>query len=87
MADQGSIPPSNVPKPWQPRFGLAGLMMVMLVLAVVAAAASYMVRAQEGGQSLKLAFILFTLAAPVLLMVAVSLLRQVVVWISRRGRR
>jgi hypothetical protein len=86
MADKDNIATSKVPQPWQPRFGLGGMMMVMLVLAVVAAGASYMVRAQSEGQSLQLAFILFTLAAPVLLVVAVSLLRQVMVWLNRRGR-
>jgi hypothetical protein len=59
--------------------------MVMLVCCVMAAAGSYLVRnLQQGGHTGGLVFILFTLAAPMLLMVLVSVIRQVVAWLNRR---
>jgi len=63
---------NKVPRPWQPRFGIGTLLLLMLVVSVVATAASYFVRALHGGRQFQLAFILFTLAAPLLLVVIVS---------------
>jgi cation transporter-like permease len=68
-------PPENVPRPWQPRFGIGTMLLLMLVVSVMAAAASYFVRALHGGRVFQLAFILFTLAAPLVLVVIVSLAR------------
>lgn len=62
----------DVPRPWQPRFGLAGLLMVMFVCSVMAACGYYFTQYLRGGRQSQLAFILFTLAAPVLLMVVIS---------------
>jgi Na+/melibiose symporter-like transporter len=63
----------QTPRPWQPRFGIGTMLLLMLIVCVVGAAASYFVRALQGGRSAQLAFILFTLAAPLLLVVIVSL--------------
>ncbi len=49
------------------------MLLMMLIVSVVGAAASYYVRAMQGGRPAQLAFILFTLAAPLLLVVLVSL--------------
>ncbi len=65
---------SDVPRPWQPKFGMAGLLMVMFVCSVMAAGGYYFVQYLRGGRESQLAFILFTLASPMLLMVMVSLL-------------
>lgn len=65
-------PPQRSPRPWQPRFGIGTLLLITLIVSVVGAAASYFVRALHGGRSAQLAFILFTIAAPLLLVVIVS---------------
>jgi hypothetical protein len=49
------------------------MLLLMLIVSVVGAAASYFVRAMQGGRPAQLAFILFTIAAPLLLVVIVSL--------------
>ena len=67
----------DVPRPWQPKFGMAGLLMVMFVCSVMAAGGYYFVQYLRGGRQSQLAFILFTLASPMLLMVVVSLMRVV----------
>ena len=68
----------RVPRPWQPRFSMRAMLLLMLVVSVSAAGASYLVQAADGGRASKLAFILFTLAAPLLLVVLVSLVRALV---------
>ena len=77
----------RVPRPWQPRFGIGGLMLVMLVCCIMATGGSYFVRYLREGRQFQLAFILFTLASPLLLVVVISLFRALVAWLDRRGRR
>jgi ABC-type transport system involved in multi-copper enzyme maturation permease subunit len=61
--------------------------MLMVVCSVMAAAGSYLVRSlQQPTGASRLVFILFTLVAPVVLLVVVSLLRQAARWWQRRGR-
>jgi len=84
MTEDEHQPDPDVPQPWRPRYGIGGLLMVMLVFSVMAAAGSYMVRGlKEEGRSAHLVFILFTLAAPMLLMVVVSVIRHIVAWLNR----
>lgn len=75
--------PAVVPRPWQPRFGILGLLLLMLVASVMAAGGYYFMQMLRGGRSQQLAFILFTVASPLLLLVLVSL----IVAISRRNVR
>jgi hypothetical protein len=50
----------------------------------MAAAGSYLVRSLgQAGRFPHLVFILFTLSAPMLLMVAISILRQIFSWLDR----
>jgi hypothetical protein len=63
------------------------MMLVMLVFCVMGAAGSYLVRALRQGTSLKAVFLIFTLAAPMLLVVALSLGRQFLQLLTKRGRR
>ncbi len=65
--------PNDSPRAWQPRFGIGTMLLLMLIASVVAAGASYFVRAMQGGRTAQLAFILFTLAGPLLLVVVVSI--------------
>jgi hypothetical protein len=77
------------PNPWQPRFGIAGLLLVTLVFAVVAAAASYLARSyREGGEAgAKFVFLMFILAGPPILLVIVALFRTLLQRYGRRDRR
>lgn len=61
-------------------------MLVMLVCAVVSTAGSYMARAITTGTSFIAFFIVFTLVAPVLLVVGLNLFRLVMTWFDRLGR-
>jgi len=70
--------------PWQPRFGIRGLLLLMVVVSVMAAGGNYFVQALHGGRSFQLAFILFTLSSPMLVLVAVSILRSL---LNRRRKR
>ena len=67
--------PTREVRPWQPRFSMRAMLLLMLVVSVTAAGASYLVRAADAGRASKLAFILITLAAPLLLVVLVSVAR------------
>ena len=82
MASEPSTP-STPARPWQPRFGILGLLLLMLVVSVMAAGGYYFVQTLRGSRSYQLAFILFTIASPLLLLVVVS----VAVAISRRTNR
>lgn len=85
MSNRDDPTQSNVPEPWRPRFTISTLLMVMSVFCVMAAAGSYLVRSLSGRRGAGvLVFILFTLAAPMLLMVLISILRYIVIWINRR---
>jgi hypothetical protein len=68
---------------WQPRFGIGSLLLVSFVFCVMGAAGFYLLRALQYGRAAQLAFILFTLAAPSLMVVIASLLRSV--FSRRRG--
>jgi hypothetical protein len=62
------------PPPFQPRFSIRSVLLLMVVVGVMASGGNYLVRALQGGRTFQLAFVLFTLAAPLLVLVAVSLL-------------
>ena len=62
-------------------------MLVMLVCAVTATAGSYLARAIQTGTSFVAFFIVFTLVAPILLVVGLNLFRLVITWFDRLGRR
>ena len=65
--------PEQTAAAWQPRFSLRLMLLVMLILSVMAAAGRYLVMSFQPGQS-RVYFVLFTVAAPVLVLVAVSVL-------------
>ena len=77
---------------WQPRFGLGTMMLVMLVCGVMSSAGYYLVRGNmtrrgeegAGDNRLQLVFILITLASPLLVAAAISLVLQLTRFISRR---
>lgn len=83
----------NLPKPWQPRFGIGAMLLVMLVFCVLATGVGYLVRGLQNnsgvgsGRPMLLIFLLFTLAGPMLLMVVVSIVRALTGPGARRRRR
>ena len=84
-APRPQSPRSEVPRPWQPRFTIGTMLLVMVVFSVMAAAGSYLMRSlQQGTHGSQLIFVLFTVASPVLLVVVVSLLWKITAWFSRR---
>jgi len=69
----------------RPQFTISSLLLLMVVCSVTAAAGSYLVRSlQRPAGANRLIFVLFTLLAPVVLMIAVSLIRQATLWLGRR---
>ena len=73
----------DVPRAWQPRFGMGCMLMVMFVCSYMGACGYYFMQYQRGGRQSQLAFLLFTLASPMILMVVVS----VFVAVQRRSRK
>ncbi len=73
--------------PWQPKFGLAAMMLATLVVCVMGAASYYLVRAQIFGTGGRALFVVFVVAAPVVLVVALSLSRWLLQWIDGFARR
>ena len=72
MSDPVLLQPSPKPRPPRAQFGLAGLMLMMLVVSVTLAPASYLVRAARGEPGMQLTGILLVLTAPMLLVVLIS---------------
>ena len=57
---------------WTPRFGIRSLMLIMLVICVMSACTSYLVKAILNGSEFKVIFVSLTVAAPTMLLVVVS---------------
>jgi hypothetical protein len=68
-----SSPPEPAASP-RPQFSILGMFVVMLICSMASAGAFYLVRADGDDPSYILIALLFLLAGPMLLMVAVSLL-------------
>ena len=87
MSTPDTTPPERRPRL---RFGLSTILVVMLVIAMIATGAGYLVRAaslpadQSRAFSMRLEFLLFTLASPVLLMILLSLGRRLLLWMGRK---
>jgi len=67
---------------WRIKFGIRGLLMLMLISSVLFAGGGYLLHAVRGGvrgRGFQLTFILFTLVAPIALMMAFA----IVAWILR----
>lgn len=63
------------------------MLIVMLVCSVTAAPAYYLVRGMRDERDMQLVFIVFTLSAPVLLVVVISTVRNLLIWFERRSKR
>lgn len=58
-------------QPWLPRFGIAEMMLAMMIFCVMAAGGSYYRSAVENSRG-KAVFVIFTLASPVALVLIMS---------------
>lgn len=69
------------------RFSIGTLMLLTFVFGVVGAAGRQFVRAVHQGTSPRAVFVIFTLAAPMIVLVILSLIHQVSQWSVRQSRR
>jgi hypothetical protein len=70
------LPPHPPPAPsWQPRFSIFGMILATVIVCVMAAGGGYLYQAlrQEDARA-QSTFVIFIIAAPVILIVLVSLL-------------
>jgi hypothetical protein len=67
------------------QFSLGGMLLAMLALGVTFAAAYYLVRGGPGAEGMQLTGLLLLLAAPLLLLVAVSVAASMWRLLRRRG--
>ena len=65
--------PPDAPPP-KPQFTILGMFVIMLICSLASAGAYYLVRADGKDPSFKLIALIFLLAGPMLMMVAVSVL-------------
>ncbi|HYW78304.1 MAG TPA: hypothetical protein VE890_01965 [Thermoguttaceae bacterium] len=81
MSDNGPQPPPK--RPFQ--FGLASMLLVMVLFSVLAAALAGMLHRHQGRSTMQPGFfVLMAIAAPMGLMILASLLRAVMRYINRR---
>lgn len=75
MSRDASTPPvprGRIPTPWQPRFGLRELLMLMLIGCVLASALGYLYQDEKAsGRSMR--FIFLTVAGPTLMAVCLGI--------------
>ena len=76
----------STPRPVQLRFSLGHLMLVLTVCCAMGTAVAYLAQSLRGNEPSRLVFILFSLAAPPLLLVLISLVHLLSGWLGRRRR-
>ena len=78
-------PTKSSNQPWLPQFGIAEMMLAMLVLSVMAAAGSYLKLAidNNGGQPI---FVIFKLASPIALVLVLSAYLALKRWLRSFGK-
>ncbi len=74
------------PTPWQPRFGIRELLMLMLICSVLAAALGYLYQDEKAGAR-SLRFIFLTVAGPSLMAVTLGLIFVATEFFRRRKRK
>jgi H+/gluconate symporter-like permease len=82
-----SMPPSQRNKtPWQPRFGIREMLMLMLICSMLAAALGYLYQDEKnGGKSMR--FIFLTVAGPTLMATALGITFVIYELLHRRKRK
>ena len=77
------VPPS-APPPWQPRFGLKSIMLILVVTAVAATGGRLLVRGLNTDTTSRAVFVIFVLVVPVVLLVLLNLFRLAIQYWQRR---
>ena len=70
--------------PAGPRVGIFTLMLLMVVFCVMGSAGFYLMRSIQKGTSPRAVFVMFTLAAPGVLVIVMSMSRILLRWLARR---
>gem|GEM_PF-5524619 len=83
IPNQPRPPQPSTAQPWLPQFGIAEMMLAMLIFCVMAAAGSYFWSAAQNGRG-RAVFVIFTLASPVALVLVLSAYVSLKRWL--RGR-
>lgn len=82
-------PPRHSPQrqtPWQPRFGLREMLMLMLICSVLAAALGYLYQDEKsGGRSMR--FIFLTVAGPTLMAMVMGMAFFSYEYLKKRRRK
>ena len=68
---------------WRPRFGIGGLLLLTIVFAVMGAATRQFVLAVQRGSSPRAVFVIFTLAAPMIVVAAIGSIHRLLLWLGR----
>jgi hypothetical protein len=85
-APEGFRPAPRQPTPWQPRFGIRELLMLMLICSVLAAALGYLYQDEKaGGKSMR--FIFLTVAGPTLMAMLLGMIFIGYELLKNRGRK
>ena len=84
MLDETGHQPSQ--QPAGPRFGLFTMMLLMAVFCVMGSAGFYLMRSIQKGTSPRAVFVIFTLAAPGVLVIVMSMSRILIRWLARKTK-
>ena len=67
-----------------PRFGIGGILLLTIVFAVMGAAMRQFVLAVQRGSSPRAVFVIFTLAAPIIVVAFLGSFHRLLIWMGRR---
>ena len=67
-----------------PRFGIGGILLITVVFAVMGAAMRQFVLAVQRGSSPRAVFVIFTLAAPMIVVALLGTFYRLLSWMGRR---
>lgn len=79
-------PPPQRQTPWQPKFGIRELLMLMLICSVLAAALGYLYQDEKGGGK-SMRFIFLTVAGPTLMAMILGMVFVGYEFWKSRGRK
>ena len=76
----------HVPEPWQPRFTLSQMLLIMLICCVMAGEAYYLFQAlfsTENRRHFQVVFVILSCSSPGFVFIAASIIRMFVLWKKR----
>ena len=76
--------PPSAPPPWQPRFGLKSIMLILVVTSVAATGGRLLIRGLNTDTSSRAIFVIFVLVVPVVLLILLNLCRLIIQQWERR---